>query len=249
MVEQDSTSPVLIVDQDLCRGVQKITLNRTGKGNALDAALVEDLLEAVERCYADGTKVLVLTGAGKNFCGGFDFTGYEQQSAGDLLHRFVRIELMLQRVRRAPFVTIATVNGAAFGAGADLVASCTYRLAGSGARFRFPGFRFGVALGTRHLARVVGAQEARDNLLKNSTIGAEQAAAIGLLTHVLDPAQQAEFIDATLSVIAPLNPEAAADILRLTREETNDGDLADLVRSVVRPGLHERMARYRQGHA
>lgn len=249
MDEQDTTAPVLIVDQDPSRGVQKLTLNRTGKGNSLDAGLVDDLLQAVARCYSDGTRLLVFAGAGKNFCGGFDFTGYEQQSAGDLLHRFVRIELLLQLVRRAPFVTIATVAGAAFGAGGDLVASCTYRLAGSGARFRFPGFQFSVALGTRHLARVVGTQEARQILLTNSTLSAEQGAAIGLLTHVLSSTEQAEFINATLSATASLDPHAAADLLRLTGDDTNDSDLADLVRSVARPGLHDRMTRYRQGHA
>ena len=249
MVASDSAAPLLIVEKDPSRGVQKITLNRTGKGNALDATIVDELTQALERCYADGTKILVLAGAGKNFCSGFDFTGYEQQSAGALLDRFVRIELILQLVRRAPCVTVATITGAVFGAGADLAAACTYRLADSGARFRFPGFRFGVALGTRHLARLVGAQEARNILLRNSTVDANQAAAIGLLTHVLDPVQQDEFIDATLSAMASLDSQAAADILRLTAEETDDRDLADLVRSVARPGLHERMARYRQAHA
>ncbi len=244
MVEQDSTPPVLIVDQDLCRGVQKITLNRTGKGNALDAALVEDLLEAVERCYADGTKVLVLTGAGKNFCGGFDFTGYETQSAGDLLHRFVRIELLLQKLRRGPFVSVALVHGAAYGAGADLVAACTFRVAAPTARFRFPGFRFGVALGTRHLARIVGAQHARSILLANRVVSAEEAAAVGLVTHRAEQPDAA----AILEEIASVGRDAMEGILRLTAEDTDDSDLADLVRSVSRPGLHDRIARYRSEH-
>ncbi len=64
--------------------------------------------------------------------------------------------------RRAPALTIAVVRGAAFGAGADLVASCDYRLGTPASRFAFPGNRFGVVLGTRQLASVVGLQRPRD---------------------------------------------------------------------------------------
>jgi len=144
----DQVAAHVLADHDASQGLCTLTLNRPGKSNALNAELVDALLQALERCSLDNTRVLVVTGAGKNFCGGFDFTDYERQSEGDLLQRFVRIELLLQRLRRAPFVTIAAVSGAAFGAGADIAAACTFRLARPQSRFRFPGFRFGVALGS-----------------------------------------------------------------------------------------------------
>jgi len=245
----DQVAAHVLADHDASQGLCTLTLNRPGKSNALNAELVDALLQALERCSLDNTRVLVVTGAGKNFCGGFDFTDYERQSEGDLLQRFVRIELLLQRLRRAPFVTIAAVSGAAFGAGADIAAACTFRLARPQSRFRFPGFRFGVALGTRYLTALLGAQGARSVLLADKTLGAEEAEQIGLVTHVLEASAQTEFIETTLGGLGSLGGQAAADILRLTVENTDDVDLADLVRSVNRPGLHSRVAQYRQEHA
>lgn len=246
MAEREMTEPPLLVAQGGSSEVRTLTLNRPDKANALDAGLIEMLLQAVELARAEGAKALVLCGAGRNFCGGFDFTGYEKQSAGDLLHRFVRIELLLQRLRRGPFVSVALAHGAAYGAGADLVAACTYRIAAPTARFRFPGFRFGVALGTRHLARIVGAQNARLVLLTNRVVPAEEAAAIGLVTH--RAAAEQPDAAAILKEIASLDRDAMEDILRLTAEDTDNDDLADLVRSVSRPGLHGRIAQYRGEH-
>jgi enoyl-CoA hydratase/carnithine racemase len=244
MAEPAATDQPLIVAPSEPAEIRMLTLNRPEKANALDTGLTEALLRAVELAHADGTKALVLCGAGKNFCGGFDFTGYEKQSAGDLLHRFVRIELLLQRLRRGPLVSVALVHGAAYGAGADLAAACTYRVAAPTARFRFPGFQFGVALGTRHLARIVGAQQARSILLANRVVPVAEAAAIGLATHRAEQPDAA----AILGEVASAGRDAVEGILRLTTEDTDDNDLADLVRSVSRPGLHERIARYRGEH-
>ena len=85
----------------------RLTLNRPEQANALDAATVEALLTAVERSFVDGTRMLVIAAAGPHFCGGFDFTGIETQSEGDLLLRFVRIEQLLQAVWHAPIATVA----------------------------------------------------------------------------------------------------------------------------------------------
>ena len=84
--------PPLIVSQDGSKAIWTLTLNRPGKANALDAETVERLLATVADARAAGARALVLEGAGRNFCAGFDFAGYQEQSAGDLLHRFVRIE-------------------------------------------------------------------------------------------------------------------------------------------------------------
>ena len=81
----------------------RLTLNRPGKANALSALLVEALIDAVEYAATDGTRLLVLEGTGNQFCAGFDFSGYQDQSEGDLALRFIRIEMLLQALHRAPF--------------------------------------------------------------------------------------------------------------------------------------------------
>ena len=221
-----------------------LTIDRPEKANALDAATVDALLAAFEAALPDGRPIAFM-GEGKAFCGGFDFTGVEEQSQGDLLLRFVRIETLLQAVRHAPVVTIALVGGAAFGAGADLAASCAYRIGSRESRFRFPGFRFGVALGTRHLARVVGQDAARAILLENRTIGAEEALSLGLLTHLVERSELEAEAEKIVAAHQGLPAQTAERLLALTGADTRDADMADLVRSVMPDGLHDRIARYR----
>ena len=121
--------------------ITPLTLNRTEKANALDAAIVEALLAAVDQACTDGTRLRVLSGAGNHCCAGFDFSDLETQSAGDLLGRFVRIEQVLQARWHAPLATVALVHGSSFGAGADLVCACERRIAAPASRFQMPGRR------------------------------------------------------------------------------------------------------------
>lgn len=242
---QSVSSPLLVGPMDV-NGVRQFTLNRPERANAFGAGLGDALLDALHQAHRDGTRVLVLRANGKNFCGGFDFTGYEQLSEGDLLLRFVRIEQVLQRLRDAPFVTIARTHHAAFGAGADLVAACTLRVGAHSARFRFPGYRFGVALGTRRLALVIGQQRAQELLLANATLDSEQALACGLLTHRVADEQLDAVIAGIVAGVSDLDAEALAALLANASVSAPAGDreLASLVRSVARPGIHARIGRY-----
>ena len=87
---------VLHIDRQGPRHV--LTLARPEKMNALSADLVEALIAALDEAEAQGAKVIVLQGEGKNFSAGFDFGDWQTQSEGDLLLRFVRIETLLQRL-------------------------------------------------------------------------------------------------------------------------------------------------------
>ncbi len=237
-----------VIASPLVDGVRVLTLNRTDKANALSSDLVRQLLAHVKAAEDEDCSVLVICANGKVFCGGFDFTGYENMSEGDLLLRFVEIEELLQRLRQSSFVSIALVQGAAFGAGADIVASCTYRIGTEASKFRFPGFRFGVALGTRHLSKLIGMQQAREVLLSNATIDAKAALDAGLLTEITDPDMLKQKADEISARIGGATRLAQNRILHLTSPQDNDSDLAELVRSVSAPGLHDRIARYRAGH-
>ena len=89
-----SVADPLLIQQ--AGAVIELILNRPDKANALDAGLVEALLVAVARAANSGARLLTLRGEGRHFCAGFDFSDLDQQSDGDLLHRFVRIEQLLQ---------------------------------------------------------------------------------------------------------------------------------------------------------
>jgi enoyl-CoA hydratase len=223
----------------------RLTLNRADKANALSSTLVEALLDAVEYAHTDGTRLLVLEGAGNHFCAGFDFTGYQDQSEGDLALRFIRIETLLQTLHHAPFETLALAHGRIFGAGADLVAACGVRVAAPGTTFRMPGLRFGVVLGTRRLAHRVGADHARAILSQSRTFGADEALGINFITEVAAPAQWEAIVKRIQSSCDQLTPSSAAALHRQVTPDTRADDMAALARSVSTPGIKERIRLFR----
>ena len=149
------------MDNELLRShaghVTRLTLNRAAKANALSASLVEALINAVEYAQTDGTRLLIFEGNGSHFCAGFDFSGYDEATEGELVLRFVRIEHLLQCVHHAPFATLALAHGKIFGAGADLVCACSTRIAASACgrvtRCREPFWSHTMSLpfGSRHM--------------------------------------------------------------------------------------------------
>ncbi|MBE0615653.1 MAG: enoyl-CoA hydratase/isomerase family protein [Burkholderiales bacterium] len=227
--------------------VTSLTLNRPGKANALDAALVEALAIAVGAAHRDGTRLLVIRGNGRNFCAGFDFSDVEDESEGDLLLRFTRIELLLQSVCHAPFATLALAQGKSFGAGVDLVLACGSRIAAPDAQFRMPGLKFGLQLGTRRLAARIGGDAARALLSTSKTFDAEEALHKGFLHRVAAPADWAALVAGATADAQQLSPAAAARLFGATVADTRAVDLADLVRSASEPGLKERIREYRKG--
>lgn len=222
----------------------RFTFNRPEKRNALSAGLVEALLHGVEAAGRDGTRLAVFQGAGKGFCAGFDFTGIETQSDADLVHRFVRVEQMLQAIRHAPFATLALVHGACFGAAADIVAACGRRAAVPGATFRMPGLRFGVVLGTRRLADLIGPDKARSLLEMTRVFAAEEARDLGVLTDIVAEDAWPELVEHTRAAAETLPLIAQRALLERTTPDTRDADMAALVRSVATPGLQARIAAF-----
>lgn len=226
------------------RGVRTLVLQRPDKANALSAELV-DALHACLDAIGSETRALLIRGEGKNFCAGFDFSGYEEQSEGDLLLRFVRINELLARLRAAPYATLAWVHGAAFGAGADIACACAARIGAPGARFRFPGFQFGIALGTRRLAAIVGPERARSILLRNEELDAQSALQCGLLNQLSVHADPGPAADELMAWIGGLDAPSLRALNALTDADDPDRDLAELVRSAARRGLQTRIKDYR----
>jgi enoyl-CoA hydratase/carnithine racemase len=226
--------------------VTRLTLNRPQKANALSSALVEALIDAVEYAAGDGTRLLILDGAGSHFCAGFDFTDAQAQSEGDLALRFIRIETLLQALYHAPCATLTLAHGRVFGAGADIVASCGMRIAAPGTSFRMPGLRFGVVLGTRRLMHRVGADQARDILSTSRSFDAAEALSAGFLTSIAAAEAWPAQIAAAQNAAETLSPAAAAALHRRTVTDSRAEDMAELARSVSTPGLKERIRKYRE---
>lgn len=224
--------------------VWTLTLGRPEKLNALNADLVDALLRAVAHANAEQAKVIVFRGAGKGFCAGFDLADFESQSEGDLLLRFVRIEMLLQAVAASPAMTIALSHGKVFGAGVDLVAVCKRRIAAPETTFRMPGLKFGLVLGTRRFGELVGKDTARETLQNVSSFSAERAQEMGFLTHIATQETWEEAVEQARRTACLLTDQARSDLYRVLGPIHEDNDLATLTRSAAQFGIKDRLRSY-----
>jgi len=221
-----------------------LTLNRPDKANSLAAPLVDALQAAIDTAKADGTTVFTLRGNGRNFCGGFDLSNLENESDDTLIPRLMALERMLQSIYYAPFATIALIHGGAYGAGFDLATACDYRLATPTTRFRMPGWRMGLALGTRRTAQRVGAERAFVFLRDALVIDAATALAQQFITELADESSWAQRIEQIAATNARLPAKAYAQLKAMLQTNTGDADLRDLHASLVATPLKPRMQHY-----
>jgi enoyl-CoA hydratase/carnithine racemase len=232
----------LRIEQDAPRaGIWRLVLDDAPRANALSPTLVGCLQAALHAAFESAVRGIVIASSSGRFCAGADLGDAEHLDDVALRDRFSALEDLLETVRRAPALTIAVVRGAAFGAGADLVASCDYRLGTRNARLAFPGSRFGVVLGTRHLATVIGRQAARELLVEGKSLDAQAALHCGLLSELCGE----DVVDSRVESIAQSSEAIDAPtlraILRLTRALPSERDRAELLQSTSRNGLAQRL--------
>ncbi|WP_258127587.1 enoyl-CoA hydratase/isomerase family protein [Achromobacter anxifer] len=237
-------SDVLRIDRQGAAHV--LTLARPDKMNALSAELVEALITALDQAEAADASLIVLKGEGRNFSAGFDFGNWQEQSEGDLLLRFVRIETLLQRLAASPCLTLGLAHGRNFGAGVDLFGACKWRVSAPDATFRMPGLKFGLVLGTRRYAALVGAERARTVLEQAATFTAEEALRDGFASRLAAPQDWPQIEREALDAASALSRESRVQLYAALSAETPDTDLARLVRSAAQPGLKDRVAAYLQ---
>lgn len=225
--------------------VATIWLDRPERGNALSAGAVDAILVSLLDAMADpGVHTVVFRGRGRHFCTGFDLSDLESETDATLRSRFVALEKLLQAAWYAPVRTVAFATGRAWGAGADLFASCDIRACAPDATFRFPGSAFGIVLGTRRLVELIGWDHARPLATEGATVDAAGALAIALATDIVTG-------DAEAWLAARCSPPVAdrttfATIRAACRPDHRAGDMASLDASASRPGLKGRITDYRE---
>ncbi|HEY9460136.1 MAG TPA: enoyl-CoA hydratase/isomerase family protein [Paralcaligenes sp.] len=229
--------------------VVHINLDRSTAGNSLSQEMVGELQEIVDQSYEDGTALLVLGAQGRHFCTGFDLSQIDSETDDGLLARFVRIELLLQAIHTAPFTTLALGHGRIMGAGADLFAACELRWLVGSANFCFPGAAFGLVLGTGRLARLIGAERAREWVGSGRRIEPPEALACGLVTAEILPERLSEELERVAQRSQNLDPLTYKRIRAASGHDpvSQARDLYALAQSAARPGVKERIQRYRAG--
>jgi enoyl-CoA hydratase len=203
--------------------VVALWLDRPAARNALDRGLVAALQEAFA---LPGVRAFVLGSTdARCFCAGADLglPDAERAAVSDQLYELYRTMVC------APAPIIAAIEGPAIGGGAQLAIASDLRVGSATARFRFPGPGHGLSVGAWGLPSLVGRGRAIDLCLTMRTVGAQEAASIGLLDRVEPDPGQAACV--TAAAFAQLDPDAAARIKAVARVATGLLDALDSERA------------------
>jgi enoyl-CoA hydratase len=167
-----------------------LVLDRQQALNALSFAFLEEIADAFDAVKKMGPRALVITGAGtKAFCAGADVKELRGRDLGAQRHGIERGQEIFSKLDALPIVSIAVINGYAFGGGLELALAATFRLATANAKLGFPEIKLGLIPGyggTQRLPRVVGEARALELILTGRTVGAEEAQRIGLVHRLID---------------------------------------------------------------
>ncbi len=172
-----------------------VTLNKPDKANAFDGPMWLALEDAVKEIELDESiKAVILTGAGKSFCGGLDIKQAmaEGINLGDKTLRggyetLHYLSGVFSRCAKLPVPVIASIKGGCIGLGLELALACDFRLAADSAVFSIPEVAFGLVPdcgGTQRLPRLVGPAMAKELIFTGRRINASEALRIGLVNHV-----------------------------------------------------------------
>ena len=202
-----------------------VTLNRPDRLNALDHAMVEDLLGYFSSAVEDtACRVIVLRGAGRAFCAGVDIketTIARHKDAVEGLTEQRRFSEIIRRMRRCPQPVIALVHGPATGGGFSIALAADVRIAGETTRMNAAFIRIGFSgsdMGSSYfLPRLVGLSVASELLLTGRFVDAERALRIGLVSEVVADARLEAAGQALVDDMLATSPLG----LRVTKEALN----------------------------
>jgi len=212
------SEPVLLVERRDATAL--FTLNRPDARNALSIALQTALIDAFrEAASDDGVAAVVLTGAGKAFCAGFDLKELSSgRGGGDGAGRQNELAAAIAGCAKP---VIAGINGFAITGGFELALACDVLVASSEARFADTHTRVGMVPGwglSQRLPRLVGIHRAKELSLTGNFIDAATAERWGLVNRVVAPTELVPTCLALASDMASCVPGANRETKRLIDE-------------------------------
>lgn len=184
------SEPTVLYATDL-DGIAWVTLNRPQVRNAHNVQMRDDLYEILSIVRDDpDIRVVVIRGAGPDFCAGADLTEFGTAPSPTAARRIRRARDLWALLAGLDTPSIAAIQGYAIGSGFETALYCDLRIAAHSAVFSFPEVSLGMipsAGGTQLLPRICGVSRALDLLLTGRRIDASEAAAWGLVTNVVKP--------------------------------------------------------------
>ena len=224
VLDTDAQSKLVLIDATP-EGVATITINRAARKNAFNAEVIAALNQAFETLEgADGVRVVFLTGAGGTFSAGADLEWMRDAadfSEADNREDAMAMAVMLKRLHDLPALTVALVEGSAFGGGAGLAAACDLTIATAAARFAFSEVKLGLIAATisPYVIAAIGPRRARGLFATGRMFDAAFAREIGLVDEVVADVAALEAAQARISQSQLLcSPGAVAESKRLVGE-------------------------------
>jgi enoyl-CoA hydratase len=200
------------VDQ---RGVALLRLDRPEARNAINTAMLTEMLEHLESARVDAeVRVLVISSSDHlGLSAGADVR--EQLDEEGRVRRMELFARLYDELTGFPKPTVVACHGACVGGGAEIAVACDLRVGGSNLRFRFPGAALGVPVGPARLVTLCGLSVAKYLLLTSKEIDADMAYRWGLVHKVVPAAATEEQALALGASVAAHAPEAVARLKRM----------------------------------
>ncbi|QCP52061.1 enoyl-CoA hydratase/isomerase family protein [Trinickia violacea] len=207
-----------------------ITLGNEAQANSIDLEFCEGLLRALGDVEANERyRAVVLQATGRIFSAGGNLVQILdglQRADGFLETLISALNAVILKLRRLPVPVIASVQGAAAGAGFSLAMACDLVVASHSARFVVGYGKLGTSTDgglSFHLARRLGAARALQLLLVKDSLNAEEASSLGLVQDVADPASLEEATFAIARQVANLPPSAVSEMKSLVGKASEHG--------------------------
>jgi 2-(1,2-epoxy-1,2-dihydrophenyl)acetyl-CoA isomerase len=211
-------------------GLKRITINRPERRNSVDHEMLRLLRDAIQDSESDGTRVVILTGAGESFCAGADLAA---TSATDIANydvtRAIRENVIptIMAMRGLPIPIIARVHGHAVGIGHNYALACDMIIASEQALFGQVFVKIGLMPdggSTFFLPRLVGYHKAFELMAMGEIISAREALSLGLVNRVVAFAE----LDATVDAVAARLASQPQTALAKIKAGLNHGVQSDL---------------------
>lgn len=202
--------------------VATITLNRPERRNALNLAMCDALLAAVQGMDAS-IKLVFVRASGPVFCAGADLKEREGMGAAQVRERRMKAFAAYAALEALPIPAIAVVEGPAVGSGCEIAAACDFIVATPKASFRTPEALRGTVGATQRLPRILGKRLAKDLMFTGRTLSAKEAERHGLVARLVP----ADKLAAVLGEIRQAVLGAPAPTLRLAKRTIDRGVALD----------------------
>ena len=197
----------------------RLVMDRPEKLNALNGALVEALLEALDAAEADPeVRVIALAGAGRAFCAGYDLTEEAGSEVGGpvMWRQSLAADVaMTLRFLDSPKPVIAQIHGYALAGGLELAMACDLVVAADGTMVGEPEIRYGSAPVTLLMPYLVGQKATRELLLTGDLVDADEARRIGIVNRVVPLDRLEAEVDALADRLARTPPEVMGPTKRM----------------------------------